>query len=97
MSEVNIHSGKQPWVSHHRGDLKALNRNTHSPPLINKVRVSVCADLNSAFLSLGERASHSRWETTGGLGRWVEFFILVLAVALALLLFKSHLFISLWP
>lgn len=80
MRKVNIQSGKQPWVSHHRGDLKAFNRNTHSLSLINKVRFSVCADLNSAFLSLGKRASHSRWETTGSLGRWVEFFFLVLAV-----------------
>lgn len=45
----------------------------------------MCADLNSAFLSLGRRASHSSWETTGSLGRWVESF-LVLAVGLAFLL-----------
>lgn len=56
MREVNIRSGKQPWVSHQHRDSKAFNRNTHSRSLINKARFSVCADLSSAFLSLGKPA-----------------------------------------
>lgn len=71
MKKVNIQSGKQPWVSHHHWDSKAFNRNTHSLCLVNKARFSLCADLNSAFSSLGKPASHSSWETAGGLGGWV--------------------------
>lgn len=67
MRKVNIPSGKQPWVSHHRCVSKAFNRNTRSLSLVNKASFSLPADLNSAFSSLGKPASRSRWETAGSL------------------------------
>lgn len=68
MRKVNIPSGKQPWVSHHRCVSKAFNRNTRSLSLVNKASFSLPADLNSAFSSLGKPASRSRRETAGSLG-----------------------------
>lgn len=80
MRKVNIQSGKQSWVSHHRWDSKAFNRNTHSLSLVNKARFSVCADLNSACSSLGNPARCSSWETAGGLGGrrgWAALFLVL--------------------
>ena len=65
MRKVNIPSGKQPWVSHHRFVSKAFNRNTRSLSLVNKASFSLPADLNSAFSSLGKPANRSRGETAG--------------------------------